>query len=228
VIEFDAITFEDLTVTAGFRTAIESVRNFDWVIFTSANGVRFVFDVVGRIGKDSRIFGGSRIAAIGPKTAESLGRFGIRPDFVPDTFTGVALGRELVRQTDMDGRNVLLLRSAIASADLAEELRRSGAVVSDVPVYMTKTNRNAAQSVVEAIEVGQVDWITFTSSSTVRSFFEQVGPQVVKNSSARIISIGPAASGELRRLGMEACIEASVNTTYGIIESLKDFYRRQK
>ena len=124
-IEFAAIQLRALTDTDDFQKTLKRIGSYDWVIFTSSNGVEIYFDEIDRVGKDARIFKKARIAAIGSATAKRLKDYGLRADFVPDVFTGRELGKQLSRFDNLAQSKIMLLRSAIASKELADTLKKT-------------------------------------------------------------------------------------------------------
>ena len=222
-VEFAAIKLKHLTDTSDFQKALKGIGNYHWVVFTSSNGVEIFFDAINKLGKDARIFKKARIAAVGSITAARLRDFGIKADFVPDIYTGRELGKQLAKLENLDGRKILLLRSAIASKELAEKLKKTGVIVDDIQLYTTETATCDTTHLVDAIRKGRIHWLTFTSSSTVRGFFEQIGTDVIKKAKIRIASIGPATTEQLKKLRLKVDIEAIPHTTDGLINALCNY-----
>ena len=220
---FDAIRIEPLTKSGEFLKAIVTLKEYDWIIFTSANGVNVFFEAVISLGGDARVFGAAKVAAIGSETAEKLSQFGIKADFVPSEFTSQQLAKQLAGFANLKNKDVLLLRSDIASSELAELLEKTKAKVLDVPVYSVVTERSDSKWLIEKIVAGKVHWLTFCSPSSVRGFFEQIPAEMVKSSSAKTASIGPVTSEELKKLGIKVDIEAAEHTIGGLINELKRF-----
>jgi uroporphyrinogen III methyltransferase / synthase len=222
-LEFTAIEMKSLTETGDFPNALKHIGSYDWVVFTSSNGVEIFFEKLAKEGKDARIFKKACIAAIGDITARRLKDFGIVADFVPDVFTGRELAKQLTRFENLKSRKVLLLRSAIASKELADALKKAGAAVDDVALYTTQTAKNDATAIIDAIQNDRADWLTFTSSSSVRGFFEQVEIKSVKKARLRIASIGPATTEQLKKLGLKIAVEAKPHTTDGLVDAMCKF-----
>lgn len=223
--EFAVIEFKCLMDTPESQNAVKRIDDYDWAMFTSSNGVEVFFEAVDKLGKDARIFKKARVAAIGDITAKRLKDFGIKADFVPTVFTGRALGEQFVKSEPVKDKKVLLLRSAIATKELADILTNAGAIVDDVAIYTTATAKakDDAAAITEAIRQGGVHWITFTSSSTVRGFFEQIDIDLVKKSNVRIASIGPVTSKELTAMGVPFALESPQHTTDGLVAALCDY-----
>ena len=148
-------------------------KGYDWIIFTSVNAVEIFYERLREKGKDARAFGASKVCAVGPKTVDALNDIGIYPDFVPSHARGSTIAAEI---GDVCEKKILLPRAKIATADLPNALGEKGAQVDDVPLYDTvKVESDDAQRR-EAIETdllnGSIDFVTFTSSSTVTNFLE--------------------------------------------------------
>jgi uroporphyrinogen III methyltransferase/synthase len=222
-IEFPAIELKRLTDNSDFQKTLKHIGNYDWVIFTSSNGVEVFFEAIDKAGRDARIFRKARIAAIGSITAKRLKDFGIIADFVPDVFTGRELGKQLTKLEKLSGSKILLLRSAIASKELAEILKKAGAIVEDAPIYTTETAKADTTAIINAIEKDRIAWLTFASSSTVRGFFEQIEAGLIKSAGIRIASLGPATTEQLKKLGVKIAVEAKNHTTDGLVDALCNY-----
>jgi len=220
-LEFATIRIEPRTDSNEFLQALAKFSEYDWIIFTSGNGVTTFFDALDSMGKDARAFGFAKVAAIGSKTAESLARFGLKADFVPDVFTGRELGRQLLAFANLHEKKVLLLRSAIASNELVEALTEGGARVDDVPVYTAAEVKSDASSLVEALGEGTIDWVTFASPSSVDGFFRQIPVGAVNSSRVKVASIGPVTSGRLAELGVKVDVTATEYTIDGLLDSIE-------
>jgi uroporphyrinogen III methyltransferase/synthase len=225
-IEYPTLAIKSLTDRSEFLRTLTEFSRYDWIVFTSANGVRIFFEAVRELGKDARVFGGMKIAAIGPRTAESLEPFGIRADFVPGVFTGRELAKQLLGYTDLRNKKVLLLRSEIASEELAEGLRVGGAEVTNIAVYTAEPHRGDDAALVEQMRQGKVRWLTFASPSAVRAFFEQIPREAVDTYSLKVASVGPVTSKELVGLGVRVDVEATEHTIDGLLDAIEDAERR--
>lgn len=220
-IQFPTIKIEPLTQTSKFLQALAEFTEYDWMIFTSANGVTVFFECLRSLEKDCRVFGAAKIAAIGDGTAAKLRDFGIRADFVPSVFTSEELGRQLVGFANLKNKKVLLLRSQLASDGLDKLLAQAGSRVDDVPIYSIAEQRAECKWLIEKITEGTVDWLTFASSSSGGGFFEQIQPDVVNSSNAKVASIGPVTSEQLRDLGVEVDVEAAEHTIDGLLAAIE-------
>src|SRR5437870_4610159 len=191
--------------------ALRSMGNYDWVIFTSANGVIHTKERLAEIGLDSRAFGKARIAAVGEATAAAIGgQLNLRVDLCPQAFVAEALGEELMKKNDVRGKRFLLLRADIARAVLREQLEKAGASkVADVAVYESKSVSSLPPAVLEAIKERQVNWVTFTSSSTARNFVKLLGKNYLERlKGVGIASIGPITTATLKELAIPPTVAA--------------------
>jgi len=194
-------------------SAIAKLETYDWLIFTSQNGVERFFARLDASARDLRAVNG-RIAAIGPATAEVLASAHLKTDCLPEEFVAESLLESLGR--DLTGRRILLARAEVAREVLPEELRRRGASVDVAPVYRTVVPDSSALR--EALASRRPDWITFTSSSTVRYFAAMAGEDALRN--VRIASIGPITSATIREYGVEPTVEADPHTMDGLIAAI--------
>lgn len=190
---------------------------YDWVIFTSVNGVAAFWERLEALDRDVMIFDGVRVAAIGPATGDALAAQGVEADYIPDEFVAEAIGEGL---GDVAGKAILLPRAAIARKTLAKMLAEQGAAVDEVATYRTLP----AEPGVDALEALQsADIFTFTSSSTVRNFVELVGGQkaaIDLTRGARIACIGPITAGTVEEMGMVPHIVADEYTIEGLVAAL--------
>jgi uroporphyrinogen III methyltransferase/synthase len=224
-IEFATIKIKPLTQTNKFLRTLAKISEYNWLIFTSANGVTLLFDALQKLGKDARVFASAKIAAIGSETAAKLSEFAIMADFVPNVFTSKELGRQLIGFTNLKGKKVLLLRSQLASDELSKLLESAGAKVDNVPVYTAVTVKNKCNTLIEKIERGEIDWLTFASSSSVKAFFEQIPAELVNSSNTKIASIGPVTSEQLKTLGLKVDAQATEHTTDGLLAAIEKIYK---
>ena len=189
--------------------AIAGLSGYDWLIFTSVNGVRHFWTRLEYGGKDSRALGKLKLAAIGPATAEALARRGIRADFVPPRYQAeeVAQGLKAVAGADIQGMRFLLPRAREAREALPEELRQAGAEVDVVPTYATVPAETRKEEVLQLLEAGQLDCVSFGSSSTVENFLALFPAPLLKaHPETALAAIGPITAKTLEKHGLEAAI----------------------
>jgi uroporphyrinogen III methyltransferase/synthase len=225
---------------AALDAAIDQLSGYDWVVFTSVNGVERFFERLqqcmpaGRPA-DARALAGARIATIGPATAAYLRTFGLIPDAVPTTYRGEAVCEAMQQVcaaagTSLDGARVLLPRAQVARQALPDLLRQAGAQVDVVPAYQTVAPHGPiADDLAQALRDGTVDAVTFTSSSTVRNLLTMLGDDAATLlAGCELFSIGPVTSATLRQAGLSRIHEAQVYTIDGLIACLCDFYTADK
>ncbi len=192
-----------------------SLAGYDLVCLTSPNGVRLLFSRLYDAGLDARALAGAQVAAIGPGTAGALREFGVIADVVPsERFVAEGLVEALA---GVDVKRALVARAAEARDVLPEALSERGAEVDVLALYET-----VASPLTEAqrAAVAEADYVTFTSSSTVRFFFESLGRGSDPGLRARLVSIGPVTSATLRERGLEPDVEASRHDIDGLVEAL--------
>ena len=206
------------------ETALAEMHRFDWIVFTSANGVRFTRERLMATGRDARAFGAAKIATIGDATAEAVRReLCLKVDLSPARFVAEALGEAFAEKNEIAGKRFLLLRADIARPLLRERLKEGGAVeVRDVPIYETKSTTALPTDLLEALAAGEVDWLTFTSSSTARNFTALLGENYREQmKDVKIASIGPITSQTLRQLKLEPTIEAKTFDLGGLLNAIQ-------
>ena len=224
-IKFPTIKIKPLTQKNEFLRTLAKITEYDWIIFTSGNGVTIFFETIRSLGKDARIFGSTKIAAIGGKTADKLSEFGIQADFVPGVFTSKELGRQLIAHTNLKDKKILLLRSKIASNELVELLQKAGAEINDVAIYTAQQEKNDNRWLIEEINKGRIDWLTFASPSSVDGFFAGIPRDLVNSANVKVVSIGPVTSERLKNLGVNVDITAVEHTLDGLIDAIEQMYK---
>jgi uroporphyrinogen III methyltransferase/synthase len=220
VIECPTIRIEPAQDPAELRRAARGARDYDWVLFTSANAVDAFWAALRAEGLDSRALGGTQVGAIGPATATRLEAAGITPDARPAKFTTPALVELLSRDGQLMDKRVLCPRSDIAPRDLVDGLKSAGAIVTEVAAYRTVPDDSGAAEVRGQLEARAIDWLTFTSSSTAEFFLRAVPCDLVARSGARVASIGPATSAALRKAGLAVAAEAEASTAAGLVAAI--------
>jgi uroporphyrinogen III methyltransferase/synthase len=188
------------------------LSGYDLVCLTSPNGVRLLFERLRAAGRDARALAGARVAAIGPGTARALSEHGVIADVVPERFVAEGLVQALA---DTPVSRALIARAAVARDVLPEALRARGAEVDVLELYATVAEPLTDE---QRAAVAGVDYVTFTSSSTVHFFFEQAGEDAAPG--ARLVSIGPVTSEALRSHGREPDVEAGRHDIDGLLEAL--------
>jgi uroporphyrinogen III methyltransferase/synthase len=193
---------------------VERIGDYSLVVLTSPNGAALLFDALARAGRDARALAGATVAAIGPGTAAELRRGGIHADVVPPRSIAESLV-EALAGVPVSGRKVLLARAAEARDVLPDALAARGAEVDVLPLYDTVAEPLAAG---QLQAVTAADYVTFTSSSTVRFFLETADGAVPAK--ARVVSIGPVTSEAARSHGLEVHVEAERHDIDGLVDAL--------
>lgn len=220
--EFPTIAIDPLEDDEPIAREVTRLHEYDWVVFTSVNGVKWFWKTLSRLGRDARTFAGLHVAAIGPATADALRQRGIEPDFVPDRYVAEEVV-EGMRRRGVDGKRILVPRALVAREVLPEELREAGAEVTVLPVYVTRLAEENGDAILEALEGGEVHYVTFTSSSTVENFFSLVSPKSLRPFLARglrLACIGPVTANTLERFGFSTDIMPEAYTIPGLAQAV--------
>ena len=208
---------------SGVDEALRSAGRFDWVVFTSANGVAFTRQRLFDLGLDARALGPAKVAAIGDATAAAVRRqLCLNVDLCPGSFVAEALADALKQADHVAGRRFLLLRADIARPVLRERLQKDGAAeVRDVAIYETRPAAALPQALLDALKAGELNWVTFTSSSTARNFAALLGSDYAEElRGVKLASIGPVTTQTLYELGLEPAVEAAIFNVDGLIDAI--------
>ena len=216
------IRIQPLENLGALRAALTGLSAYRWVVFTSQNAVQIVFDRLVAWGLTPHVFGSTAVAAIGTATAEALRVKGVAPALVPAEFVGEALAQELVHASgsSLAGSRVLIPSAEDAREALAAGLRKHGAEVQAIAVYRAVPVQTDLSRLATDITLGRIDAVTFTSSSTVRSFVDLVGRTAATSGRFVAATIGPVTAGTARELGLQNVIEAEPHTVPGLVDSL--------
>jgi uroporphyrinogen III methyltransferase/synthase len=215
VTELPTIEIRPASNYSALDAAIKNLKAYDWLIFTSVNGVRYFLDRLDRSRQDLRSIQG-KLCAIGPATREALEKFHLKVDVMADEYVAEGLLKALA-SFDMKGAKILIARAAVARDVLPDELRRRGAEVDVVEAYRTEVPKELAART-RTILASKPDWITFTSSSTAHNLIAACGADALDG--IRIASIGPVTSATLREAGINITTEASQHTVPGLIAAI--------
>ncbi len=221
VIELPTIKITAIRDCKRLDKAIGKIEEFDWLIFTSVNGVMSFFNRLFKSGMDARDLKGIEICTIGPATTEKLLSFGIKSDCQPAKYVAESVVEKL-KKIGLKGKRVLMPRSEIARELLSDELARIGAEVVDIAAYRTVPDSSSRSELNRVLKEEKVDIITFTSSSTVRNFVELVGKRTLHRiaKDIKFASIGPITSETIRGYGLNVSIEAKEYTIPGIVNAI--------
>ena len=208
---------------AAVDAAIAKLDSYQWLIFTSTNGVERFMQRLFAAGKDVRALGYAKVAAIGQTTAKKLQSYGIRADVVPQEFRAEGILESLKGKLPPHAK-ILLPRAAVAREILPEKLREQGAEVDVVPVYQTvmaETSEEERAALREELENGAIDFVTFTSSSTVVNLVKLLGG-IEPLKGVKTACIGPVTAETARKHGIEPAIVASRYTIEGLVEAMRE------
>jgi uroporphyrinogen III methyltransferase / synthase len=196
--------------------ALARLQEFDWLVFSSVNGVQFLLDRLFATGGDLRQLAGVNLAAIGPGTTEELARYHLRVDRQPpDVYRAEALAELLA--ADAKGKRYLLARASRGREILAETLNAAGAHVEQIVVYQSTDVSQPDPAIATALKEGKIDWVIVTSSAIARSLAKMFGEDLRK---AKIASISPVTSATLAELGFEPAAEATRYTMEGVVDAI--------
>ncbi len=226
-VEFPTIEILPSLNREGLDKAVENLEGYDWIIFTSVNGVEYFFKSLYGLEKDVRSLNGIKIGVIGPKTAQAVWARGIRADLVPDEYRAEAVLEEFKKLGTRD-LTVLLPRSAGARDVLPEGLREMGFLVDVVEAYMTNIPERVTRDVKAMLMEGDLDMVTFTSSSTVTNFislFREEGDQLKGwMEKVDVACIGPITAGTAEECGLKVSVVPEVYTIDAFTEAIVKYY----
>ena len=224
-LEYPTITVEPPLDWTPLDRAIDRIDDYDWLIFTSVNGVERFFERLFIRGRDVRALGRIGTAAIGPSTAAGLLAFGLASDIVPESYQAEAVIAAF-EKIDVTGRKILLPRAAEARPILPQQLAKMGAAVDEVPVYRTLPAADGAADLVARLSTGTIDMITFTSSSTVTNFKSLLPGDRFQDliRPVTIASIGPITTETAVKRGFEVHLTAESFTIPGLVAAIVRHY----
>jgi uroporphyrinogen III methyltransferase / synthase len=211
--------------------ACATVGQYDWVVFTSPNGVDYFFQRLLAGPGDMRALASVRLCSIGPGTAERLARHGLKVDLVPPEYRAEAVVEALRATGGLEGKTILLPRADVAREMLAEELRKSGARVTEVVAYRTvpvDIARDNEPDIYRMLLDRKVDVLTFTSASTVRNFVRLYGTEPVADllQPVAIASIGPVTAEAAQQCGIRTTIMPAEYTISGLVRAIVEHFEK--
>ena len=200
--------------------ALGRLVDFDWVIFTSANGVSGLLDRLWATGGDSRRLASARLATIGPATAKALERYHLKADVVPESFRAEALAESLSPQ--VEGQRILWARASRGRDVLPQMLKEAGGEVEELVVYRNEDVAEFSPTVIQQIEQGELDWIGLSSPSIARGLKTLLPETALARlgNSVRLASISPVTSSAAKEVGLPIAAEAKDYTWDGIFEAI--------
>ena len=227
VIEFPTIRIEPPPTWQPLDDAIHRLQTYDWIVFTSVNGVESFWERLTSSGSDVRILNGIKIAAIGPATSQRLLQFGVIADLQPEKFVAESLVASLKANSSLAGKKFLLPRAEEARSLLKDELLKSNAEVDEIVAYRTVIETAHQDEMLEKIRSQQLDLITFTSSSTVKNFVSIIGRDLVQQMKKVIVAcIGPITAQTAESFGLEVKIMPEDYTIPGLVQGILNYYHK--
>ena len=225
VFELPTIRIEPPTDLREFGELVQDAHQYDWIVFTSPNGVDAFFEMFFKLYDDAREIGPAKIAAIGPATAQRVRDFHLHVDLQPEEFVAESIIREFQKQGGVENLRILLARAEKARDVLPRELSKLGAIVDEGFAYRTvPETRDVTGARRRLLEEG-ADLITFTSSSTVENFLALGLPWP---NGMQIASIGPITSQTARDRGLKIDIEAKRHDIEGLVDAIRKFFGAEK
>ncbi len=203
--------------------AMGGLGGYQWIVFTSPNGVTSFFDYFFKAFDDLRSIGCVRLAAVGPATAAKLKELHLSVDAMPDKYVARDIAKAIAAKDDLENLRILLLRAEVASPELPKLLEEQGAIVDDVAVYQTVPETEDANGAAARLLEDGADWLTFASSSAVENFHARFNlPELLKKfPTLKSASIGPETTKALVALGLEPAIEAKQHTIAGLVQAVR-------
>ena len=222
VVELPTIRIAPPTNLREFAELVQDAHAYDWIVFTSPNGVDAFFEIFFKLYDDARELGAAKIAAIGPATAQRVKDFHLHVDLQPDEFVAEAVVREFQKHGGVENLRILLARAEKARDVLPKDLSRLGGIVDEAFAYRTEPETRDITGARGRLLKDGADLITFTSSSTVENFMALGLPTP---EGMKVASIGPVTSKTARDFGLKVDIEAKRHDIEGLVEAIQDFYQ---
>ena len=207
--------------------AISRIKDYNYIIFTSVNGVKYFFDrLFTNKDKDLRSLGHLQTAVIGPATEKRLFDYGIKSDIVPESYIAESI-LNAFKKKNLKGKRILLPRAKEARPILPEGLKKMGAVVDEVAAYCTQIVPDNSDILLKHLEAGTIDVVTFTSSSTVKNFHSLLPHAKLEKLMRQVVvaSIGPITADTAKNLGFNVQIIAELFTIPGLCEAILQHYQ---
>lgn len=225
-VELPAIDIQPVADNAELDAAIRNISKYQWIIFTSVNGVSAFFERLHALSLDSRIFHNQKIGAIGPATATALETHGLTADYCPAVYTGAALVEGL-KSFPVKDQNFLLPRADIADKELSNGIIALGAKVHEINAYHTIADHNAIGQAIKMINEGGIDVITFTSSSTVSNLISALGSGIRLPAGVVTACIGPKTMQTALKAGLKVDIIAKEQTIPGLVSAIEEYFSKE-
>ena len=221
VIQLPTIRIEPPSDLREFAELVQDAHSYDWIVFTSPNGVDAFFEIFFKLYDDAREIGAAKIAAIGPATAQRIKNFHLHVDLQPEEFIAEAVVKEFEKEGGVENLRILIARAEKARDLLPRQLSGMGAIVDEAFAYQTVPETRDVTGAHHRFSTEGADLITFTSSSTVENFLELNLPWPA---GMKVASIGPITSKTARERGLSVDVEAKRHDVTGLIEAIRKFY----
>ena len=222
VMEVSTIKLEAPSRRQDLVDAMLELNSYDWLVFTSPNGVSKFFEYFFKRFHDMRDLGGARIAAVGPATANKLKELHLQVDLMPDEALASEVAKAFAGFESIENLKICLLRAEVANRELPDALEALGAIVDDIACYQTVPETEDATGAAARFLANGADWVMFTSASTVRHFHARFDLPSLLNKFPRFktVTIGPETSKALAALGLTPAVEAKQHTIDGLVAAL--------
>lgn len=220
VMEIPTIRIEPPQNLMEFGQLVQDSHSYDWIVFTSPNGVNAFFEMFYKLYDDARDIGGTRIAALGPGTAQRVKHFHLKVDLMPNEFIAEAMIRKFQKTESVENERILIVRAEVTRDILAPALTKLGAIVDEAIAYRTVPETEDFSGATERFKTEGADLVTFTSSSTVENFMALKLPF---SATLKTASIGPVTSKTMRELGLAVDVEARQHDIPGLLKAIQTF-----
>jgi uroporphyrinogen III methyltransferase / synthase len=225
-VRFSSIAIKSLGANKKLDNALSHLDKYDWIAFTSVNGVEVFFNRLRDSGLDSRCLSGLKIGAIGPMTAQALQKMGITADYMPSEFTGHGFVAGL-KKRQAGGQRFLLPRADIADDEIIQGLKKLGAGVDEIAVYSTTRPGSNNTRLRELLLQDNIDVVTFTSSSTVTNLLHGLSQAEIAQIRPVIACIGPKTARTAAEAGLKVAIIAREQTMPGLLAAMEDYFSKE-
>jgi uroporphyrinogen-III synthase len=228
-VEIPLITCQAVVDKTAIIKELNLLHTYDWLVFTSKNGVDFFFQEFENEGKQVSLLDGCKIAVVGKKTKRILEKYGLKADLTPEQYVAENLVAELLRNVNVREK-VLILRGNLARNIIANDLRANGIFATELDVYETVIDKSSQEKLYDVIKKGQIDVVTFTSSSTVDNFVQLLEGTDWRDYSDKLIfaSIGPITTKTILKHGLPVYTEPKEYTIHGMLGSLMEKLKEEK
>jgi uroporphyrinogen III methyltransferase/synthase len=222
VLEVPCIKIAPPSERTALVEALAGLHGYDWLVFTSVNGVTMFFEAFFKAFSDLRDLGGVRIAAVGPATRAQLEALHLQVDAMPKEYVAKEVARALAAEGSLENLRILLPRAEVANRELPKLLEDMGAIVDDTPCYQTVIETEDVTGHAARMMKEGAEWITFTSGSTVRNFHQRFDlPGFVRQyPHVKLASVGPETTKVIQELNLSPTVEARPHTMEGLVEAM--------